>query len=137
MADINVFFLDRYIFAKTAVVPVKLYKDGTFCVSLFLHFCMFYPGAILFFTKLLHYLFFYNLLPVTSPHFLLFVLQGSVSYVTQEAWIQNMTIKDNILYGKECDNRKYKRIIKNCCLKQDLKILSAGDMTEIGEQVEI
>lgn len=74
---------------------------------------------------------------MTSPHLFLFVLQGSVSYVTQEAWIQNMTIKDNILYGKECDNRKYKRIIKNCCLKQDLKILSAGDMTEIGEQVGI
>jgi hypothetical protein len=123
-------------------LPFQIHMYPILClngVSLVLPFLMelLFFLLFLFFTKLLHCLSFPNLLPVTSPHFFLFVLQGSVSYVTQEAWIQNMTIKDNILYGKECDNRKYKRIIKNCCLKQDLKILTAGDMTEIGEQVGI
>ncbi|XP_052092541.1 multidrug resistance-associated protein 1-like [Mytilus californianus] len=59
---------------------------------------------------------------------------GSIAYVTQEAWIQNMTIKENILYGKQYDEKMYSRIIDSCCLKPDLKSLPADDLTEIGER---
>ena len=30
----------------------------------------------------------------------------TVSYVAQQAWIQNLTIKENILFGKSQDRKK-------------------------------
>lgn len=49
-------------------------------------------------------------------------------------WIQNATVKENILFGNEFDEKKYKEIIYACSLESDLKILPAGDETEIGER---
>lgn len=63
------------------------------------------------------------------------MFQGSIAYVPQIAWIQNATLKDNILFGKLCDDKKYKKIIEACALSEDLKILAGGDQTEIGEKV--
>ena len=34
-------------------------------------------------------------------------LNGTASYVEQQAWIQNMTLRDNVLFGKEFDKKKY------------------------------
>ena len=62
-------------------------------------------------------------------------LQGSVAYVAQQAWIQNKTLKDNILFSQELDDRKYQKIIDACALQPDLDILPGGDSTEIGEKV--
>ena len=61
--------------------------------------------------------------------------QGNIAYVPQEAWIQNMTLRDNILFGKEFNPSKYWKVIENCALKTDLEILDGGDKTEIGEKV--
>ena len=63
------------------------------------------------------------------------VFQGSVAYVAQQAWIQNATLKDNILFGKELDEAKYQKVLEACALIPDLEILPGGDMTEIGEKV--
>lgn len=49
-------------------------------------------------------------------------------------WIQNQTIRDNILFGLAYDEVKYKETIKICELKRDFEILPAGDRTEIGEK---
>lgn len=49
-------------------------------------------------------------------------------------WIQNATVKDNILFGCPYDETRYNTILKVCCLEDDLKILPAGDRTEIGER---
>ena len=65
----------------------------------------------------------------------LILLQGSIAYVPQEAWIQNLTLRDNILFGKRMDKKKYQRVLSSCALLPDLEILQAGDMTEIGEKV--
>ena len=67
--------------------------------------------------------------------FLLILYKGSVAYVAQQAWIQNNTVKDNILFGHEMEPEKYNEIIDACALRPDLDILPAGDMTEIGEKV--
>ncbi|XP_014786272.1 multidrug resistance-associated protein 1 [Octopus bimaculoides] len=61
-------------------------------------------------------------------------VKGSVAYVPQEAWIQNATIKDNILFGKKCDAKAYQQVIDFCSLTHDLDILPGGDQTEIGEK---
>ncbi|GMF87819.1 unnamed protein product [[Candida] boidinii] len=49
-------------------------------------------------------------------------------------WIQNATVKDNIIFGKAFDQEKYRTVIKACALENDLDILPAGDRTEIGER---
>ena len=61
-------------------------------------------------------------------------INGKVGYVPQQAWIQNTTLKDNILFGENFNGERYDMIIDSCSLKPDLEILSGGDMTEIGER---
>ena len=53
-------------------------------------------------------------------------VSGSVSYVSQQAWIQNMTVQDNILFGKPLNNRKYEEVLTACALRSDLEILPSG-----------
>ena len=64
-----------------------------------------------------------------------FLLQGSVAYVPQQAWIQNATLKENILFGKSLDNMKYGRTIEVCGLGADIDLLPERDATMIGDQV--
>jgi len=58
-----------------------------------------------------------------------------VAYVAQQAWIQNLSVRDNILFGKPMDPHKYRNTTEACELKEDFQILPAGDLTEIGERV--
>ena len=61
-------------------------------------------------------------------------LSGSVGYCAQSAWIQNASVKDNILFGLPLDQRRYDEVVRVCELTNDLAILPAGDLTEIGER---
>lgn len=66
---------------------------------------------------------------------LMMMVQGSVAYIPQQAWIQNTSLKDNILFGGERKESWYHRVLEACALLPDLDILPAGDSTEIGEKV--
>ncbi|XP_039496011.1 multidrug resistance-associated protein 1 isoform X6 [Drosophila santomea] len=59
---------------------------------------------------------------------------GKLAYVPQQAWIQNATVRDNILFGQTYDRKRYNKVIDACALRADIDILSAGDLTEIGEK---
>ncbi|GFU28737.1 multidrug resistance-associated protein 1, partial [Nephila pilipes] len=59
---------------------------------------------------------------------------GSVAYVPQQAWIQNATLRKNVLFTESYEEKKYKTVLQACALAQDLEILPGGDMTEIGEK---
>ncbi|XP_046853052.1 multidrug resistance-associated protein 1-like isoform X2 [Xenia sp. Carnegie-2017] len=59
---------------------------------------------------------------------------GSTAYVPQQAWIQNDSVKDNILFGQSYDSKRYQKVIDACALTPDLEILSSGDETQIGER---
>ncbi|KAI0215965.1 Multidrug resistance-associated protein 1 [Lamellibrachia satsuma] len=60
-------------------------------------------------------------------------VRGSVAYVPQQAWIQNATVKENILFSKGLRESRYQKVIDACALRPDLDILPGGDETEIGE----
>ena len=62
------------------------------------------------------------------------LVNGSMSLSAQQAWLVNDTVRNNILFGKEFDEKKYNEIIKVCCLEDDLKVLSGGDQCEIGDR---
>ncbi|XP_063163042.1 ATP-binding cassette sub-family C member 2 isoform X2 [Candoia aspera] len=61
-------------------------------------------------------------------------IQGSMAYVPQQAWIQNATLKDNILFGSPLDEARYQQVLEACALLPDLQLLPGGDLTEIGEK---
>uniref|UniRef100_A0A8C0VLB2 Multidrug resistance-associated protein 1 n=1 Tax=Cyanistes caeruleus TaxID=156563 RepID=A0A8C0VLB2_CYACU len=61
-------------------------------------------------------------------------VKGSVAYVPQQAWVQNATLEDNIIFGREMNESRYKRVIEACALVPDVEILPSGDKTEIGEK---
>jgi ABC-type multidrug transport system fused ATPase/permease subunit len=59
---------------------------------------------------------------------------GRIAYAPQQAWVQNTTLRENILFGRAYDETLYKRVIEACALDLDLRLLPAGDATEIGEK---
>jgi ABC-type multidrug transport system fused ATPase/permease subunit len=61
-------------------------------------------------------------------------LEGSVAYCAQQPWIQNATIRDNILFGSPMDEALYDQVIEMCALGPDCQTLPGGDLTEIGEK---
>lgn len=58
----------------------------------------------------------------------------SVAYLPQQAWMQNTSLRNNILFGKPFKSTFYETVIEACALNPDLQILPAGDQTEIGEK---
>ncbi|KAI8084874.1 P-loop containing nucleoside triphosphate hydrolase protein [Halteromyces radiatus] len=62
------------------------------------------------------------------------ILDHAVAYVAQTAWLQNASIRDNILFGLPYIEKRYKDTLEACSLVKDLSILEDGDMTEIGEK---
>ncbi|KAF8071690.1 ABC protein [Lyophyllum atratum] len=63
-----------------------------------------------------------------------FSFGGRVAYCPQTAWIQNASLRDNILFGQAFDEDRYWRVINESCLLRDLQLLPDGDLTEIGEK---
>lgn len=61
-------------------------------------------------------------------------ITGKIAYCPQQAWIQNATLRDNILFEQPYDKQRYEEVIRVCALKRDIDILTYGDMTEIGEK---
>ncbi|GAU87184.1 hypothetical protein RvY_00074-1 [Ramazzottius varieornatus] len=54
-------------------------------------------------------------------------IKGTVAYVTQNAWIQNLSLRDNILFGAEFNEGLYQRVVEACSLSKDLEMLTDGD----------
>ncbi|XP_044229320.1 canalicular multispecific organic anion transporter 1 [Thunnus albacares] len=61
-------------------------------------------------------------------------IQGSIAIVPQQAWIQNATLRDNILFGSPHEEKRFQEVIQSCALVPDLELLPGGDLTEIGEK---
>lgn len=59
---------------------------------------------------------------------------GSTACVSQTAWIQNATIRDNILFGRPLEKERYELVLQTCALVPDLAQMPFGDKTEIGER---
>ncbi|CAO3703893.1 unnamed protein product [Rhizopus stolonifer] len=57
-----------------------------------------------------------------------------VAFVSQQPFLQSISIRDNILFGLPFDEVRYKRTLYQCALIKDLLVLVDGDLTEIGEK---
>ncbi|KAJ1602920.1 hypothetical protein NDA14_002008 [Ustilago hordei] len=70
---------------------------------------------------------------ISLPKRPLSLLSGGVTYCSQTAWLETMSIRDNIVFGQYFDQQRYDHVLECCCLKPDLKTFPDGDQTEIGE----
>jgi len=60
------------------------------------------------------------------------IIPSAIAFVAQIPWIENASIKDNILFGLPYDQNRYNKVIEVCALKKDLQMLGDGEETEIG-----
>ena len=59
---------------------------------------------------------------------------GKISYIPQESFLINNTFRNNIVFGHEFDEAKYRNVIKISQLEPDLKVIKGGEYAEIGEK---
>ncbi|KAJ2848541.1 hypothetical protein IWW36_003238 [Coemansia brasiliensis] len=59
---------------------------------------------------------------------------SDIAYVSQEPWLRNATIRDNILFGEPFNYERYETVLHMCALLPDMALFKAGDLTEIGER---
>lgn len=54
--------------------------------------------------------------------------------MAQKPWLQNASLRDNILFGSPYKLRRYRNVLKACALQPDVDILPGRDFTRIGEK---
>lgn len=59
---------------------------------------------------------------------------GDVAYVSQNPWIFNGSVRENILFGRKYDEQIYNETVAACALVDDLNILPEGDLSLVGEK---
>ncbi|XP_014552272.1 hypothetical protein COCVIDRAFT_30305 [Bipolaris victoriae FI3] len=62
------------------------------------------------------------------------IFGASRAFCPQYAWIQNATVRENIIFGKEFNRKWYDQVVDACALRPDLDMLPHNDATEIGER---
>ncbi|CBX90728.1 similar to ABC bile acid transporter [Plenodomus lingam JN3] len=56
-----------------------------------------------------------------------------IGYCAQTSWLQNMSIRDNILFSYPYDESRYKQVLEACALLPDMAEFKHGDLSNIGE----
>ncbi|ORY65077.1 P-loop containing nucleoside triphosphate hydrolase protein [Pseudomassariella vexata] len=56
-----------------------------------------------------------------------------IAYACQSAWLQNETIKENIIFNSDFEEARYSRVINCCGLPIDFNEFPERDETEVGE----
>lgn len=60
-------------------------------------------------------------------------VHGKIAYASQNPWILNDSVKNNIIFGEIFEQSRYKRALQYSKLETDLELFSMGDETVIGE----
>lgn len=60
------------------------------------------------------------------------IIPKTMAFVTQTAWIENESLRGNILFGLPLSESRYASVLQACALVQDVKTMENGDLAEIG-----
>nr|XP_057156095.1 ATP-binding cassette sub-family C member 12 isoform X20 [Pan paniscus] len=63
-------------------------------------------------------------------------VNGTLAYVSQQAWIFHGNVRENILFGEKYDHQRYQQTVRVCGLQKDLSNLPYGDLTEFLESCD-
>jgi len=61
------------------------------------------------------------------------VIGGSCGYSSQQAWVFNGTVRENIIFGHGYNQKRYRDVLEICALNRDLELLECGEFTYIQE----
>lgn len=61
-------------------------------------------------------------------------INGTIAYCSQNPWIMNASVRDNVTFGHELDLDFYMQTMEACQLLPDLKALPDGHDTPVGEK---
>lgn len=61
-------------------------------------------------------------------------MYGTVSYAAQEPWLYEGSVRNNIIFTEEYDERRYLRVVRVCALEKDFELFPHGDQTIVGER---
>ncbi|XP_063704489.1 probable multidrug resistance-associated protein lethal(2)03659 [Culicoides brevitarsis] len=61
-------------------------------------------------------------------------VDGVVSYASQETWLFEGSIRQNIVFIEDFDEERYRKVVKVCALEKDFELLPYGDATIVGER---
>ena len=73
-------------------------------------------------------------LPPSDPSSLHVARDQSIAYCAQEPHIVSGTVEENILFGRAKDKKLFRRVVQACALDVDLKSMSNGERTIVGEK---
>jgi ATP-binding cassette, subfamily C (CFTR/MRP), member 1 len=60
-------------------------------------------------------------------------VRGKVAYVPQSAWIFSASVRENILFGRPFEAKRYAAVLRASCMEKDLESFSEGDLTILSE----
>ncbi|KAH0544125.1 probable multidrug resistance-associated protein lethal(2)03659 [Cotesia glomerata] len=61
-------------------------------------------------------------------------VNGKIGYASQEPWLFAGSVRQNILFGRPWDAKKYDKVVKVCQLRRDFSLFPYGDKTIVGER---
>ena len=61
-------------------------------------------------------------------------VDGTISYASQDSWSFQDTVRNNICFGMQYDDKRYQKVVEVCALERDLKLMPFGDRTLVGEK---
>lgn len=64
-------------------------------------------------------------------------LNGSIATVSQAPQVLNMSVRDNITFGRKFEEPYYNKVLEACQLLRDISRMPAGDLTEAGDKGEM
>jgi ATP-binding cassette subfamily C (CFTR/MRP) protein 4 len=61
-------------------------------------------------------------------------INGDVSYAAQQAWIFEASVRRNIIFTEDYNEKRYRSVLQVCALERDLELFPNGDRTVIGDR---
>ena len=60
------------------------------------------------------------------------IIPAASAFVSQSPWIEEGTLRNNILFGLPFNEERYTSVVKACALEKDIELLVKGENTQVG-----